>query len=166
MKLRNRTAFFVGRFQPLHKGHLHALGKLFREYPRIIIAIGSVNKLDKDNPFKFEERKKMLKACLMDYKGRYRIIGLRDMGSNEKWAKNAIKRAKFDVVITGNNIVRGCFLALGFEVLEPDFYHPERYNGTGIRDLISKGKKWRHLVPEEIAGTVGRLEKLSKKRKR
>ncbi len=163
MKIRNRTAFFVGRFQPLHRGHLHALRKLFKEYPKVIIAIGSIDKSGPDNPFTFGERKQMLDAALREYKGRYRIIGLRDMYSNGIWAGNAVKAARFDVVVTGNRIVKECFLPLNFEIREPDFFHPEKYNGTKIRELIFNGKKWRHLVPEEVAGTVSRLEKLGKK---
>ncbi|MBI2675681.1 MAG: nicotinamide-nucleotide adenylyltransferase [Candidatus Aenigmarchaeota archaeon] len=154
MKLRNRTAFFAGRFQPLHMGHMHALRELFKEYPKVIIAIGSINRSGPDNPFTFGERKQMLDAALKKYKGRYRIIGLRDRGSNEEWASNAIKTARFDVVVTGNSIVRECFLPLNIEIREPDFFHPEKYNGTKIRGLIFKVGKWRHLVPEEVSEII------------
>ena len=37
------------------------------------------------------------------------------------------------VAVTGNDWVRDCFRKFGHKVEEPEFYKPEKYNGTMIR---------------------------------
>lgn len=146
--MEERTALFVGRFQPLHKGHLHVLKEMFGKYRKIVIVVGSINKSDEKNPFSFEERKKMLNSVLKRYRGRYTIIGIPDQKSNERWTELITKNAKFDVVITRNPIVKKCLK--DFEIIEPPFYKRDKYNATNIRNAIKSGKDWKSLVPKEI----------------
>jgi nicotinamide-nucleotide adenylyltransferase len=50
-------ALFIGRFQPLHLGHLDALKQISKE--EIIIGIGSSQYSGtKENPYNFEQEKK------------------------------------------------------------------------------------------------------------
>jgi nicotinamide-nucleotide adenylyltransferase len=150
--MQDKTALFVGRFQPLHKGHMHALEEAFRKYRRVVIVIGSINKNDGKNPFSFGTRKKMLELALRKYKGRFSIIGIPDQESNEKWTKLVTGKADFDVVVTGNPVVKECLK--GFETVEPEFYKRELYNATRVREAIRKDEEWEKLVPEEIVGLV------------
>jgi len=53
-------ALFIGRFQPFHSGHLDAIKQISEE--EIIIGIGSSQySKTEENPYSFEERKKMIK---------------------------------------------------------------------------------------------------------
>ena len=144
-------ALFIGRFQPFHKGHLHAIKQAMKKFDEVIIAIGSADKANmKTNPFSFEERKRMIRACLG--KG-VKIIDAEDKISDEEWARSLVEKIKFDVVITGSDWVKKCFEGIK-EVVKPDFLEPNKYNGTKIREKIAKGEKWKRLVPPQVSKLI------------
>jgi len=51
---------FVGRWQPLHKGHIALFEKVRKEGKKILIAIRDTN-IDKDNPYTAKERMETIK---------------------------------------------------------------------------------------------------------
>ena len=55
-------SFFIGRFQPIHKGHLALIKKGLDASRKVIIFCGSTNTSNNiKNPFSFVERKQMIK---------------------------------------------------------------------------------------------------------
>lgn len=152
-----KVAFFIGRFQPFHKGHEHALKELFKRFDRIVIGIGSINISNEKNPFTFEERKKMIKDALKEFKGKYKIIGIPDFFNDSKWANYCMKKAKFDVVVTGSAWVERCFKGIK-PVIKPKFLKPKKYKATRIRELIAKNKKWENLVPKAVANYIKKIK--------
>jgi len=104
-------ALFVGRFQPLHKGHVKVLKNLLKKYDKDIVAIGSIGERSKENPFTFQQRKQMIKLVFPKEvkKGKIVIIGIKDYFDDEKWSNALMKKAKFDVVVTGNKWTERCF---------------------------------------------------------
>lgn len=150
-----KKALFVLRAQPLHKGHLHAIKEALKRFDFLTIGIGSSQfKNTADNPFSFEERRKMVRKSLVGEK-RYKIIPVPDFFNAKKWAGYLMARADFDVVITGNPWTERCFRGK-MEIERPAFLLPKWYNATRIRERMAKGQKWGHLVPE------GALEVLRK----
>jgi nicotinamide-nucleotide adenylyltransferase len=110
-------ALFIGRFQPFHSGHLDAI-KQIKENPsvssgqvEIIIGIGSSQySKTKDNPYSFEERKKMIEKALNGLSINYKIVAVPDIHDAKNWVahvKNIV--GNFDVVYTGNNLVKRLF---------------------------------------------------------
>ncbi len=154
--MKKTVALFVGRFQPFHKGHLHAIKYILANFDQVIIGIGSCDKSNTfDNPFSFKERKAMIEECGV----RCKFIDIEDVNDDKKWVKSITKRIKFNVVVTGNDWVKKCFLNLGYKVIEPDFLELEKYNATKIREMILKDNNcWKELVPE---GTLKVLEKIN-----
>ncbi|MFH8132340.1 MAG: nicotinamide-nucleotide adenylyltransferase [Candidatus Aenigmatarchaeota archaeon] len=147
-------ALFIGRFQPFHKGHLHAIKRAMKKFD-LTVAIGSSDKSNtKSNPFSFEERKRMIEACLGD---KVKIIDAEDKRTDEEWAESLMKKAEFDVVITGSEWIKKCFKNKK-EILDPDFLEPKKYNGTRIREMIAKGKKWEHLVPPQVRKIIKEID--------
>jgi len=139
-------AIFIGRFQPIHLGHLHAIKKALEKFDELVIVIGSSNKENTyENPFSFEERKKMIESCLPNIK----IIGMEDMENDENWVGTLLEKIEFDVVISGTDLTKKCFSGIK-GIVEPDLLEPEKYNGTKIREMIIRGENWKDLVPEEI----------------
>lgn len=136
-----KTALFIGRFQPLHYGHLHAIREAIKKY-NVIIVIGSVAKSDSKNPFSYSQRKKMLISLFPGTK----IIGMRDT-TDSAWTKK-VKKMRFDIVISGNSRVWKCLK--GCVIEKPHFFKPRKYNGTTIRQLIAEGKSVERLVPKNI----------------
>ena len=152
-----KAALFVARFQPLHKGHLHVMKSILKKY-RLVIVIGSINKKDKENPFSYNSKKRMINESLKDYKSKYRIIGIKDVHDDKKWASVIEKKARFDLVVTGSRKgkseewVKRCFPDKN--IIRYTMFYSKKYNGTKIRKLIREGKKWEHLVPEECVEII------------
>jgi nicotinamide-nucleotide adenylyltransferase len=145
-----KVAVFPGRFQPLHLGHVHAIRQAMKKY-KVIIVIGSTNKQDAENPFTFEQRKKMIRAVF----GRgIKIIGVPDVYNDLKWVKSIEAKVKFDLAITGNEWSKRCFTKAGYKIVEPDLLEPEKYKATRIRNLISKNQDWENLVPKEVSKLI------------
>lgn len=148
---------FLGRFQPLHKGHVHAIKHLLKKY-HLIIAVGSINKSGDKNPFSFQQRRKMIRAAV---KGNYRIVGIKDFGNDGKWTREMERKARFDIIITGNSWVRNCFRKYGskkYEIIKPELLKPRLYDASAIRKKIRKNKSWKHLVPKEIINMISRMQ--------
>lgn len=146
-------ALMIGRFQPVHLGHLHAIKEAMKKFD-LIIGIGSSSESNTwRNPFSFEERKDMLKKAGV----RCKIIGIQDVGDDEEWCKQILKMVDFDVVITGSEWVKKCFSGKK-EVRKPNFLLPEIYSGTRIREKIVKGEEWQDLVPRKVADFIEKIE--------
>ncbi len=152
--MKSATVLYIGRFQPLHKGHVYALKKLFQKYRKVIIMVGSTNKKDEKNPFCFGERKSMINAALKEFGHRYRIIGMPDTDNDERWKNAVIKKARFDAVVTGNQWTTRCFA--GYKVIRPEMLNPRKYSATKIRKLMKEKKNWQSLVPKDVVKIVMR----------
>ncbi len=133
---------FIGRFQPLHLGHYHVM-KSIQNRGKLIVGIGSSNVRDKRNPFSAETRKKMVRALFPDAE----IHLIPDFPSDSEWVEWILDNISFDVVITGNNHVWECFE--GVKPLERiEMFHPDKYSGTRIRELMRRNVGWEELVPD------------------
>jgi nicotinamide-nucleotide adenylyltransferase len=142
-----KTALFVGRFQPFHKGHGYAIKSLLKKFDKVIIAVGSINRSNDENPYTFAQRKQMIDAVLKNYRSKYKIIGIPDTNSDQQWVNNITKKAKFDIIVTRNAWTKKCFS--GFNLLEQKMLKPKIYDASRIRLLMKKGKQWKNLVPRE-----------------
>lgn len=60
-----KTGIFIGRFQPVHQGHIHALGIAASQVEKLYILIGSANACRSiKNPWTYRERVDMLRSKL------------------------------------------------------------------------------------------------------
>lgn len=151
-------AVFIGRFQPFHKGHFNAATTAAERYD-LVIGIGSAQYAHTaDNPLSFEERRRVLENCLDDPV----IVQLDDKDDNTAWTRMVEAAVEFDVVISGNALVRE-LLGENHAVEDPDYLKPEVYSGTYIRERIVAREAWQHLVPDcslSVLGQVGFAERV------
>ncbi|MCD6557908.1 MAG: adenylyltransferase/cytidyltransferase family protein [Candidatus Aenigmarchaeota archaeon] len=145
------VVLFVGRFQPFHRGHKHAIEKLQKRYEKVNIVISGPKKLDKKNPFSFALRRKMIVSSLKHKN--YKIFIVPDVDSDTEWTKTIMKKMNFDVVVTGSSWVKRCFVGIK-PVKRPDFLERRKYNATRIRRLMRRGKPWKRLVPRSVASMI------------
>ncbi len=163
-----RTILVVGRFQPLHLGHLYLLRRLSRRNRNLLkIVIGSSNeKGTKSNPFPAAVRGRMVKRALAAVGVRaYSLFFIPDVHNDAKWLDLLLRRAgKFDYAVSGNDWVLGILRRAGLEARGHAYFRKRTYNGTRIRGLMSAGGRWQGLVHPEVARLIGKVP--AKKRRR
>jgi len=166
---------FVGRFQPLHMGHLRAIEWALGSgvVDELVVVIGSAQESHTlRNPFTAGERVEMLLRGLGEYgigRDRVLVVPVQDIAMNFVWVRYLeMLLPRFDVVITRNPLVERLFSEYGYRVIGQPLFERKRYSATRIRELMVKGDdSWRTLVPstvaefiEEIKG-VERLQRLA-----
>ena len=154
-------ALYLGRFNPPHKGHIHAI-KFILEQPdidEVIILIGSGEKgYSTKNPFTGGERLEMVTTIVrknFDIKKFY-IASIPDVNRNTIWPANVIDLVpSFDVVFTNNPLVQQLFLKIASkEVREVPLNNRSDYSGKEIRKRMIMGKEWKDLVPSEVVELI------------
>jgi len=143
-----KKGLFIGRFQPFHNGHLAAVRQALKEVDELIIGIGSSQfSNEKENPFSYEERKKMISSVLKKYP--YKVYPIPDTDDDERWIRNIQQiLPKFDIVYSGNPITISLFNKNKISVHNIKLM--KGISSSKIRELIKKRKPWKHLTPREI----------------
>jgi len=153
-------ALFAGRFQPFHKGHLHALKKISKEAERVFIVIGSAQYANtKENPFSADEREEMIKRAL-DSEGiaNYGIYKVPDVNDDAEWAKHICSFVPdFDAVYSGNRLVRKLLKAHGKKVIPLKHVNRGELSGTEIRRKISENLEWRSFLPKSVSAYIAEI---------
>jgi len=150
-------ALVIGRFQPLHLGHIHALKYVMRQCSYMIIGIGSSQySWTWRNPFSASERMEMLVRALRAEGvelGRVALVPIPDSTPDQPdWARIVLERCpKFDVVYSNDDWTRRELEAVGIVVKPIPFYRREVYSATRIRALMASGdNSWVKLVPKAV----------------
>lgn len=164
-----KTALYVGRFQPFHKGHLHVIKDIIlKKNDRIIIVVGSAEKnfIDK-NPMTAGERFTLIDEALQAAKipsNKYRIIPVRNVNNYALWVNHInVYVPSYDRLYTGSKIVKACYdhkythlhrkNKLGPEIIQIDRNHVP-ISATEVREAIIQNEKWEQLVPKTVAATM------------
>lgn len=71
---RKKTGIYIGRFQPIHDGHFEIIKKAISKNGQIAILVMDSHKINKKNPFTFEQVKKKIHKKLINYNDKYQII--------------------------------------------------------------------------------------------
>ncbi|MFX0046589.1 MAG: nicotinamide-nucleotide adenylyltransferase [Candidatus Hermodarchaeota archaeon] len=153
-------ALFIGRFQPLHHGHIYILTKILKKYKKIKIGIGSsqLSKI-KSDPFTYKERLNFISSAL-NKRGinpdRFEIFPIPDIFNANKWVNHVISIVgEFDTIFSNSDWVRQLFQNNGIHVGEKIEIFKKKYNGSNVRKLIkNENKNWTSLVPKEVANLI------------
>ncbi|MFB6144900.1 MAG: adenylyltransferase/cytidyltransferase family protein [Candidatus Nanohaloarchaea archaeon] len=143
------SAGFLGRFQPLHRGHAHVIDEYREEFDEFRLIVGSADKKRTEkNPLSFEERKNLIHDCYPDIE----VIALedteKDEDGNREWAGN-LEELDLDVIITQNELVKSILAEhTDMEVIEQEFHDKDIYSGTEVRRRIKSKEEWRYLTPD------------------
>lgn len=159
-----RTGIFIGRFQPVHQGHIHALGIAASQVQKLYILVGSANQCRSiRNPWTFEERKQMLALKLHAERiTNYEIIPINDYRySNTQWMSDV--RATIEHFNMGSPILFGhmkegndylkWFPELKFKSIEAQY----QINATQIRTEMFETND--PLMPETVRGDYAFYQK-------
>ena len=158
-----KRGLFIGRFQPLHLGHLKDIKDALKEVDELIIGIGSSNeKLTRKNPFSAEERIEMINLALQKHGiKKYKIFEIPDFHDDKKWVDYVEENIpKFDIVYTGNEWTERCFKSRGYSIKKVKIL--EDISSTIIRSMMANNKDWQSLVPGEIADFLNSMNGVKK----
>lgn len=147
-----KTGLVIGRFQPFHNGHAYLIKKALEFCDALIIAIGSVNKTDADNPWSTSIRKKMIERFVEEEKLTAKVhkIVLLDDCSDADWVQQVSDKAPADVVVGNNEWVNHLLAKAGYAVLPLPYLDRFLYEGKKIRKDMKEGKEWESRVPSYI----------------
>ena len=154
---------YVGRFQPFHLGHLHAIKYVLSEVDEVVIVIGSAQHSHQlNNPFTAGERLTMVRKALDEAQirpSKYWIIPIRDMHVHMMWvAEVKGYTPKFDSVYTNESLTRRLFMEAGFSIKSIPFNKRNIYLATEIRERMMKDKSWTELVPKSVAEYIKKID--------
>lgn len=145
------NGLLIGRFQPFHLGHLHALEYALLHVDNLWVGLGSSNKpRETNNPFLAEERKEMiLSSITQSMKNRIKIFNIPDLENHTKWVEmiDAIV-PKFDLVFTNDDLTKHLYSKKGTKSVIIPFTNRNELSGTSIREKIISDQNWENLVPE------------------
>jgi len=160
------TGLYIGRFQPVHNGHVLSIKSILGQVDDLAIIVGSaLNSYSTENPFTAGERIKMLRDAFVEAEiplSKVIVLAVPDtlppnyhsiyVSQVETYCPH------FDVVFTHNPLVKTLFQQAGYEVREHKTFDRDRYCGTTIRDRMVKGKGWKDLVPPSVAKYIEELD--------
>jgi len=88
------AAVLIGRFQPVHTGHLALLREALARAERAIVVLGSAHQArTPKNPFTWQERARLLRAALPEAeRARLIVLPMRDYYDEPRWAQ-AVRQA-------------------------------------------------------------------------
>lgn len=144
------NGLLVGRFQPFHLGHLHALEFALSKVDKLFVGLGSSNRPpQKDNPFTARQRETMIWSSINDkMKERISIYSIPDFDDHIKWIEAISKIVpQFDLVFSNDELTRHLYSHRSCQVVSIPFLNRPELSGTNIRDLIISDKPWAELVP-------------------
>lgn len=151
---------FIGRFQPIHKGHLHTIKQILEKGEEIIIVIGSSQySHTPDNPFTGGERVMLIKQALLDEAiplDRVDIVPLADINIHPLWIAHMKSFVPyFEKAYSHNPLVSRLLKDAGVKVEETKLLDRSTYSAKHIRDLMRwDNSEWESLVPKGVAKII------------
>jgi len=145
------NCIFPGRFQPFHKGHLYAIGKIKDNCDMLILIVENAGEsFTFENPFTAGERIEMILGSI-EKDEKMLIIPMENIKNNAEWVRHLkVMLPRFELCYSNNPLVRILMEEEGIRVEGIDFYERQRYSGTEIRKRIALGQEWKELVPNFV----------------
>jgi len=150
-----KRALFIGRCQPFHMGHLHAIRFLLKRFDELVVVMGSsLDSYSPENPFTSGERIEMLRLAFTKSElARLIIIPVPDINDNSSWVSHTLLHVPHvDEVYSNNEMVKHLFAMEGIKTQTIKFLDREMKQGRRIRSMIAKGNsEWKKHVPQKVA---------------
>jgi nicotinamide-nucleotide adenylyltransferase len=164
-----KRGLFVGRFQPLHLGHIEAIKDILKEVDELVIVIGSAQYSHTvNNPFTSGERLTMVRKALeearIDY-SRVWVVPVPDVHLHMMWV-SAVEgyTPSFSVVYSNEPLTRRLFIEAKYRVKPIRFHERKLYSSTEIRERMLRGKSWEKLVPKSVAVFIKEIDGVNRLR--
>lgn len=157
----SRYSLVIGRFQPLHNGHMQVIRQCAEESEHLTIGIGSAQTSHTtENPFTAGERYLMIEETLKaEGITNFSIVPVEDLNRYSVWVSHVVSMCPpFSCVYSNNPFTKRLFTEAGFKVKASPLYNREVYSGTEVRKRMSSGEDWRSLVPASVAEVIDKID--------
>ncbi len=156
-------ALFVGRFQPFHYGHLHAIEVILSECEELVLVVGSAQMShQRDNPFTAGERIEMIRGALEEADvpcKKFMILPIGDAPAHRVWVSAVESQTpRFDVVYSNQSLTRRLLIEAGYNVKRIELYQRGKFEASDIRNRILEGRDWSELVPPAVYRIVTEID--------
>lgn len=154
-----RIGVLVGRFQPFHLGHLHAVEFALGQVDYLYIAVGSAQlSHETRNPFTSGERLEMIRGALVeaavDLKKVF-PVPVPDAPAHFYWLSYVdMVIPRYDLVFSNERLTTRLFREKGVKVVSVPLDNRKELSATEVRKRISKGENWESLVPPAVARLI------------
>lgn len=163
-----KKGLIIGRFQPLHNGHIKLIEDVdLIGLEKIILGIGvSTDDRTGKNPFHYDEIREMWLPELEKLTTPFEIYEIPDINNAPKYAEHVEKitscNQKNTIIVSGNRYTTDCFTNhdKNYGVYKFDMKVPlgEDYLcATKIRDWIVNEGSWKEYVPESTKKLIEKI---------
>ena len=154
-----KVGLYVGRFQPLHTGHIEAIKYALNKVDKLIIVIGSSQySYTLENPFTSGERISMVRKGLEDAGielSKYQIVPVPDINIHTLWVSYVTSYVpKFDLVFSNEPLTSRLFKEANVTVERIPYFHRNVYSATEIRKRMVSNEDWTSLMPKSVSEYV------------
>lgn len=145
--MQTKTGVFIGRFQPCHEGHIHALGIAASQVDILLVLVGSVNASRSiKNPWTYEERVQMLRKKIRAAGiENIQFLPLNDTVTNDQWISEVKLTVEYHSAASGSTVLLFGHQKHGNDYLKwfPDWEYRDipaehKINATQIRETLFK----------------------------
>ena len=156
------VGFIIGRFQPVHEGHVQAILNALQKTDWLIIGVGSAQKsFFLDNPFTAGERILMIKSVLDERKidpSRYIIVPIQDINDNRLWVQHVVTLIPpVDIIFTNDTLSNYLFKRAGYKTEFVTEFNRTKYSATEVRKRMREDGDWESLVPKSVVSIINRI---------
>ncbi len=156
-----KRGLFIGRFQPVHNGHIEAIRYAAAKCETLIVLIGSSQKsYELSDPFTVGERVEMVHDAVKGagLGSKCMVLTVPDIQNNALWVAHVKSLIPpFDAVFSNNSLVKTLFTDAGHKVVEVPMLNRSEFEGTKIRKLLLAGKEIGAFVPKEALIVMKRI---------
>lgn len=159
-----KKGLYIGRFQPLHKGHIHSLLWCMERVDELIVAVGSSDKsFEFRNPFTAGERIEMIRDFLKNESKenieKTILVPVPDLGTHILWSYNLdLLVPRYSTVFTNDPFTSMLFEERKIKVVRPTMINRDRISATEVRNRIASDQDWHELMTSSTIELINELK--------
>ncbi|MEM3396128.1 MAG: nicotinamide-nucleotide adenylyltransferase [Thermoplasmata archaeon] len=153
---------FIGRFQPLHFGHVKVVEFVLNRCDELIVGIGSAQySHTPENPFSAGERFEMLTSVFKKKMESTKIfiVPIPDIHNHNLWVPHVESLVPaFDVVFASNPLTELLFSKREYRVEPVPVYDRLVFSSSEVRRRMATGENWEELVPPQVVEYIKKID--------
>jgi nicotinamide-nucleotide adenylyltransferase len=152
---------YIGRFQPIHLGHLLVIEEILEKVDELVVLIAAAQfSHTAKNPLTAGERLHIVRNAIIE-KGiniqKVWILSAQDIMDNVLWVPHIMRLLPpVDIFFSNNPFTMRLFTENDIQAHKTSLFHREKFSATSIREKIAKGENLSDVL---LPSTIGLLKK-------